>query len=161
MSEDNELEKRAIDELLRETDRARVRAETMGPAGCGIHITVRSFVRLKCPLRSTNKRFLLNTLRSTGLQRRSEEPRSGHSTSRGRLRSESPDRRRDRSRSPPKSHRRDGGHTDHKHHHRDSRQHQDKRSDREKDSRYRHREDRGRRHADGQSREKSSQEQSS
>ncbi|KAM9713317.1 uncharacterized protein ACNS7B_023549 isoform 2-T2 [Menidia menidia] len=150
MSEDNELEKRAIDELLRETDRARVRAETMGPAGW-----------LKCPLRSTNKRFLLNTLRSTGLQRRSEEPRSGHSTSRGRLRSESPDRRRDRSRSPPKSHRRDGGHTDHKHHHRDSRQHQDKRSDREKDSRYRHREDRGRRHADGQSREKSSQEQSS
>ncbi|CAG5895953.1 unnamed protein product [Menidia menidia] len=150
MSEDNELEKRAIDELLRETDRARVRAETMGPAGW-----------LKCPLRSTNKRFLLNTLRSTGLQRRSEEPRSGHSTSRGRLRSESPDRRRDRSRSPPKSHRSNGGRTDHKHHHRDSRQHQDKRSDREKDSRYRHREDRGRRHADGQSREKSSQEHSS
>uniref|UniRef100_A0A8D3E2F8 Uncharacterized protein n=1 Tax=Scophthalmus maximus TaxID=52904 RepID=A0A8D3E2F8_SCOMX len=32
MAEENELEKRAIEELLRETDRARVRAETMGPA---------------------------------------------------------------------------------------------------------------------------------
>ncbi|XP_033842098.1 protein POLR1D-like [Periophthalmus magnuspinnatus] len=89
MAEDNDLEKRAIEELLRETDRARVRAETMGPAGW-----------LKCPLKSTNKRFLLNTLRSTGLERRSNESKS-ESTYRGRLRSESPDRRRDRSRSPP------------------------------------------------------------
>ncbi|XP_020781411.2 protein POLR1D-like [Boleophthalmus pectinirostris] len=88
MAEDNDLEKRAIEELLRETDRARVRAETMGPAGW-----------LKCPLKSTNKRFLLNTLRSTGLERRSNESQS-ESTYRGRRRSESPDRRRDRSRSP-------------------------------------------------------------
>ncbi|KAK2859476.1 hypothetical protein Q5P01_004096 [Channa striata] len=65
MAADDELEKRAIEELLRETDRARVRAETMGPAGW-----------LKCPLRTTNKRFLLNTLRSTGLQRRTGEPQS-------------------------------------------------------------------------------------
>uniref|UniRef100_A0A3Q3A627 Si:ch211-140b10.6 n=1 Tax=Kryptolebias marmoratus TaxID=37003 RepID=A0A3Q3A627_KRYMA len=90
MAEDTELEKRAVEELLRETDRARVRAETMGPAGW-----------LKCPLRSTNKRFLLNTLRSAGLQQRcAEEPKAKHSTTRGRLRSESPDRRRDRSRTP-------------------------------------------------------------
>uniref|UniRef100_A0A8C4DTU0 Si:ch211-140b10.6 n=1 Tax=Dicentrarchus labrax TaxID=13489 RepID=A0A8C4DTU0_DICLA len=97
MAEDNELEKRAVEELLRETDRARVRAETMGPTGW-----------LKCPLQSTNKRFLLNTLRSTGLQRRTGEPRDGHSTARGRLRSDSPDRSRDRSRTPPRDHRGNG-----------------------------------------------------
>uniref|UniRef100_A0A671TX23 Si:ch211-140b10.6 n=1 Tax=Sparus aurata TaxID=8175 RepID=A0A671TX23_SPAAU len=72
MAEETDLEKRAIEELLKETDRARVRAETMGPAGW-----------LKCPLRSTNKRFLLNTLRSTGLQRHTGEPRAGHSATRG------------------------------------------------------------------------------
>lgn len=141
MAEDNELEKRAIEELLKETDRARVRAETMGPAGW-----------LKCPLRSTNKRFLLNTLRSTDLQRRSGEPRAGHSATRGRLRSQSPDRGRDRSRTPPsRDHRRNGGHTDHKHHHRDSRKNTDKKLDRDKN---RHRDDRDRRHADGQNRDK-------
>lgn len=100
MAEDNDLEKRAIEELLRETDRARVRAETMGPAGW-----------LKCPLKSTNKRFLLNTLRSTGLHRRSDESKS-ESASRGRLRSESPDRKRERSRSPPRHRERHGDHRD-------------------------------------------------
>lgn len=36
--------------------------------------------RLKCPIRSTNKRFLLNTLRSTTLQRRpAGQPREQHS----------------------------------------------------------------------------------
>lgn len=55
---------------------------------------------MKCPLRSTNKRFLLNTLRSTGLQMRTGEPRDGHSTTRGRRRGDSPDRHRDRSRTP-------------------------------------------------------------
>uniref|UniRef100_A0A668SY05 Uncharacterized protein n=1 Tax=Oreochromis aureus TaxID=47969 RepID=A0A668SY05_OREAU len=54
--------------------------------------TMMSWKMLKCPLRSTNKRFLLNTLRSTGLQRRTGEPGAGHSTARGRLRSDSPDR---------------------------------------------------------------------
>ncbi|XP_047423758.1 protein POLR1D-like [Mugil cephalus] len=142
MAEDNELEKRAIEELLKETDRARVRAETMGPAGW-----------LKCPLRSTNKRFLLNTLRSTGLQRRASEPRAGHSSTRGRLRSESPDRSRDRSRTPPRDHRSKGGRTDHKHHHRDKTK--DKKMDhRDKDRRYRHRDDKDKRHADGRSRDK-------
>ncbi|XP_067108111.1 protein POLR1D-like [Osmerus mordax] len=57
MAEDTELEKRAVEELLKEANRARVRAETMGPAGW-----------MKCPLRSTNKRFLLNTLRNSGSQ---------------------------------------------------------------------------------------------
>ncbi|KAI4881718.1 hypothetical protein NFI96_006716 [Prochilodus magdalenae] len=51
---------RAVEELLKEANRARVRAETMGPAGW-----------MKCPLGSTNKRFLLNTLRSSALERRS------------------------------------------------------------------------------------------
>lgn len=121
MAEDSELERRAVEELLRETDRARVRAETMGPAGW-----------LKCPLRSTNKRFLLNTLRSTGLQRR-----DGRSAARGRPRGDSPDRSRDRSRSPPRDQRSNGGRSDHRqhHHHRDSCSNRDKKRDRDKERR--------------------------
>ncbi|XP_072545208.1 uncharacterized protein [Salminus brasiliensis] len=57
---ESELERRAVEELLKEASRARVRAETMGPAGWR-----------KCPLGSANKRFLLNTLRSSALERRS------------------------------------------------------------------------------------------
>ncbi|XP_042366571.1 protein POLR1D-like [Plectropomus leopardus] len=144
MSEDNELEKRAVEELLKETDRARVRAETMGPAGW-----------LKCPLRSTNKRFLLNTLRSTGLQQRTGESRHGHSTKRGRLRSASPHRSRDRSRTPPRDHRSKGGRTDHKRHHRDSCNNKDKKQDRDKERTYRHKDNRDRRHVrDDQSKDK-------
>ncbi|XP_007249056.3 protein POLR1D-like [Astyanax mexicanus] len=56
----SELERRAVEELLKEASRAKVRAETMGPAGW-----------MKCPLGSTNKRFLLNTLRSSALECRS------------------------------------------------------------------------------------------
>ncbi|XP_022050797.1 protein POLR1D-like [Acanthochromis polyacanthus] len=140
MADDNELEKRAVEELLRETDRARLRAETMGPAGW-----------LKCPLRSTNKRFLLNTLRSTGLQRRNGEPRAGHSATRGRLRSGSPERSRSRSKTPTRDPRSNGGHRDHKHHHRDSRKNKDKKLARDRD---RHRDDRDSRHADGQNTDK-------
>ncbi|XP_029004539.1 protein POLR1D-like [Betta splendens] len=122
MAGGDDLEKRAIEELLRETDRARVRAETMGPAGW-----------LKCPLRTTNKRFLLNTLRSTGLRRRSEEPRRGHSTTRGRLRSESPHRSRDRSRTPHRDHSpRDK--LDHKHQPRDRHKTKDQKRDKERES---------------------------
>ncbi|TSK98435.1 hypothetical protein Baya_5349 [Bagarius yarrelli] len=51
---------RAVEELLKEASRGRVRAETMGPAGW-----------MKCPLGSTNKRFLLNTLRPCTAERRS------------------------------------------------------------------------------------------
>ncbi|XP_077365261.1 uncharacterized protein LOC144009408 [Festucalex cinctus] len=93
--EESELEKRAVEELLRETDRARLRAETMGPAGW-----------LKCPLRGTNKRFLLNTLRSTGLQQRPGEDKAGHSSHATRWVSPG---WRSRSRSPPAG--RDGGHS--------------------------------------------------
>ncbi|XP_071341323.1 protein POLR1D [Trachinotus anak] len=140
MAEDNELEKRAVEELLRETDRARVRAETMGPGGW-----------LKCPLRSTNKRFLLNTLRSTGLQRRPSEPR-GHARHPRRQSSETPDRSRDHSRSPPRDHKSNGGHTDQKnHHHRDSRSNTDKKEDRDKERSHRHRD--RRRGEDGQKRQ--------
>ncbi|XP_013857703.1 U1 small nuclear ribonucleoprotein 70 kDa [Austrofundulus limnaeus] len=140
MAEDTELEKRAVEELLRETDRARVRAETMGPAGW-----------LKCPLRSTNKRFLLNTLRSTGLRRHTEEPRAKRSNTRGRHRSESPEGCRDRSRTPPADHRKNGGHAGHKHPRKDRHTGRDKRRDRDKDRR--DRDDRDSRHADGQKRE--------
>ncbi|KAM8731246.1 uncharacterized protein AB9X84_025731 [Acanthopagrus schlegelii] len=144
MAEETDLEKRAIEELLKETDRARVRAETMGPAGW-----------LKCPLRSTNKRFLLNTLRSTGLQRHTGEPRGGHSATRGRRRSDSRDRSRDRSRTPPRDHRSNGGRTDHKHHHRDSCNNKDKKQDRDRERSYRHKDNRERRHErDGKDRDK-------
>ncbi|XP_070784186.1 uncharacterized protein [Enoplosus armatus] len=116
----------------------------MGPAGW-----------LKCPLRSTNKRFLLNTLRSTGLQRRTGEPRDGQSTTRGRLRSDSPDRSRDHSRTPPGDSRSKGEHTDHKHHHRDSCNNKDKNQDRDKERSYRHKDNRDRRHGrDGQDRDR-------
>ncbi|XP_029979599.1 protein POLR1D [Sphaeramia orbicularis] len=142
MAEDNELEKRAIEELLRETDRARVRAETMGPAGW-----------LKCPLRSTNKRFLLNTLRSTGLQRRTGDPRGGHSATRGRPRSESPERSRGRSRSPARDHRSNGDHTENKHHHRDSSTKKHQKYSRDKDRSHRHKDNSdGRHRKDGHNR---------
>ncbi|XP_051910522.1 protein POLR1D-like isoform X2 [Hippocampus zosterae] len=97
--EESELEKRAVEELLRETDRARVRAETMGPAGW-----------LKCPLRGTNKRFLLNTLRSTGLQREPGESKEGHSSHATTWESSC---RRSRSRSPHAG--RDSGHSRKRH----------------------------------------------
>uniref|UniRef100_A0A3Q2PNR9 Si:ch211-140b10.6 n=1 Tax=Fundulus heteroclitus TaxID=8078 RepID=A0A3Q2PNR9_FUNHE len=144
MAEDNELEKRAVEELLKETDRARVRAETMGPAGW-----------LKCPLLGTNKRFLLNTLRSTDLQRRSDVSTSRRSDDpRGRTRSESPDRRRDRSRSPAADHR--GGRGRAERHRspprRDGRR--DKTLDGEKDGQRRHRDDKDKRHDDGRNRDK-------
>ncbi|KAM9332039.1 uncharacterized protein KZ484_017258 [Pholidichthys leucotaenia] len=144
MAEDNELEKRAIEELLRETDRARLRAETMGPAGW-----------LKCPLRATNKRFLLNTLRSTSLQQRTE-PRAGHSNLEGRSRSPSPNRSRDRSRTPPRDHSSNGGRSDHKRHHRDSHKNRDKKLDRDKERCHRRRDDRHRGHTGGRSRDRCS-----
>ncbi|XP_047206074.1 protein POLR1D-like isoform X1 [Girardinichthys multiradiatus] len=149
MAEDNELEKRAVEELLKETDRARVRAETMGPAGW-----------LKCPLQSTNKRFLLNTLRSTDLQRRSDMSRSRSSNNtRGRIRSSSQDRRHDRSRSPPTDHRSNGGRTERQHSppRRDGCTSRDKRLERDKDEQRRHRGERDKRHKDERSRDKDRQ----
>ncbi|XP_075906420.1 uncharacterized protein LOC142904303 [Nelusetta ayraudi] len=138
MAKDDELERRAIEELLKETNRARVRAETMGPTGW-----------LKCPLRSTNKRFLLNTLRSTGLQRRPGEPSERLSPARGRQRGDSPVRNRDRSRSPASRERRsNGGRGDH----RDSssstsRNNKDKSRDRDGQTGYRHKDKRDRGHS--------------
>ncbi|KAL4660160.1 ATP-dependent RNA helicase DHX8-like [Arapaima gigas] len=63
MAEDSDLERRAVAELLQEASRARVRAQTMGPAGW-----------MKCPLRGPNKRFLLNTLQTATWQRRPLDP---------------------------------------------------------------------------------------
>ncbi|KYO27416.1 DNA-directed RNA polymerases I and III subunit RPAC2 [Alligator mississippiensis] len=54
MDEDPELERKAVEELLKEAKRGRTRAETMGAMGW-----------LKCPLAATNKRFLINTIKNT------------------------------------------------------------------------------------------------
>lgn len=54
--DESELERKAVEELLKETSRAKVRAETMGATGW-----------MKCPLGSPNKRFLLNTLGSAAV----------------------------------------------------------------------------------------------
>uniref|UniRef100_A0A8D0L4B7 Uncharacterized protein n=1 Tax=Sphenodon punctatus TaxID=8508 RepID=A0A8D0L4B7_SPHPU len=54
MEEDMELERKAVEELLKEAKRGKTRAETMGPMGW-----------MKCPLASTNKRFLINTIKNT------------------------------------------------------------------------------------------------
>uniref|UniRef100_A0A8D0C7K5 DNA-directed RNA polymerases I and III subunit RPAC2 n=1 Tax=Salvator merianae TaxID=96440 RepID=A0A8D0C7K5_SALMN len=54
MAEDSELERKAVEELLLEAKRGKTRAETMGAMGW-----------MKCPLASTNKRFLINTIKNT------------------------------------------------------------------------------------------------
>nr|XP_034345773.1 protein POLR1D-like isoform X1 [Arvicanthis niloticus] len=54
MEDDQELERKAIEELLKEAKRGKTRAETMGPMGW-----------MKCPLAGTNKRFLINTIKNT------------------------------------------------------------------------------------------------
>ncbi|KAJ8375409.1 hypothetical protein SKAU_G00059890 [Synaphobranchus kaupii] len=71
MAEEQDLERKAVEELLREAARARVRAETMGPSGWA-----------RCPLQSTNKRFLLNTLQKTTMQHCSERTGSSQSETR-------------------------------------------------------------------------------
>ncbi|XP_046879553.1 protein POLR1D-like [Hypomesus transpacificus] len=115
MAEDTELEKRAVEELLNEANRARVRAETMGPAGW-----------MKCPLRSTNKRFLLNTLRNSCSQQR----RHSSSPSREGQRSKSTAPRR----TPPADPRADGDRVDR----RNSSYQLKDREDKQKDCRYHH-----------------------
>uniref|UniRef100_W5M9K8 Si:ch211-140b10.6 n=1 Tax=Lepisosteus oculatus TaxID=7918 RepID=W5M9K8_LEPOC len=82
------LNRRAVDELLNEAKRGRIRAETMGPAGW-----------MKCPLRGPNKRFLLNTLRNTvplrGLsERRPAGGSTGHQSARNQKEEEETPRRR-------------------------------------------------------------------
>lgn len=54
MEEDLELERKAVEELLKEAKRGKTRAETMGAMGW-----------MKCPLAGTNKRFLINTIKNT------------------------------------------------------------------------------------------------
>lgn len=98
--------------------------------------------RLKCPLQSTNKRFLLNTLRSTGPPKHTAETQDGSDASRRRSRSNSVDRKRDSSRSPFRDRTSKGGHTDHKHHQRDSCNNRDKRRDGDRERRYRHKDNR-------------------
>ncbi|XP_029458459.1 protein POLR1D isoform X3 [Rhinatrema bivittatum] len=54
MDDEEALERKAVEELLKEAKRGKTRAETMGPMGW-----------IKCPLASTNKRFLINTIKNT------------------------------------------------------------------------------------------------
>ncbi|KAF3825922.1 protein POLR1D-like [Mirounga leonina] len=63
MEEDQELERKAIEELLKEAKRGKTRAETMGPMGW-----------MKCPLAGTNKRFLLNTIKNTLPSHKEQDP---------------------------------------------------------------------------------------
>ncbi|KAF2973756.1 hypothetical protein EK904_004598 [Melospiza melodia maxima] len=75
MEEDPELERKAVEELLKEAKRGRTRAETMGAMGCSgaselarqlsIAQTHGRYNGLKCPLAGTNKRFLINTIKNT------------------------------------------------------------------------------------------------
>ncbi|XP_027983955.1 protein POLR1D isoform X1 [Eptesicus fuscus] len=63
MEEDQELERKAIEELLKEAKRGKTRAETMGPMGW-----------MKCPLAGTNKRFLINTIKNTLPSQKEQDP---------------------------------------------------------------------------------------
>ncbi|XP_027622727.1 protein POLR1D-like [Tupaia chinensis] len=54
MEEDQELERKVIEELLKEAKRGKTRAEIVGPMGW-----------MKCPLAETNKIFLMNTIKNT------------------------------------------------------------------------------------------------
>ncbi|XP_025730937.1 protein POLR1D-like isoform X1 [Callorhinus ursinus] len=63
MEEDQELERKAIEELLKEAKRGKTRAETMGPMGW-----------MKCPLAGTNKRFLINTIKNTLPSHKEQDP---------------------------------------------------------------------------------------
>ncbi|XP_074170803.1 protein POLR1D-like [Rhinolophus sinicus] len=63
MEEDQELERKAIDELLKEAKRGKTRAETMGAMGW-----------MRCPLAGTNKRFLINTIKNTLPSHKEQDP---------------------------------------------------------------------------------------
>ncbi|KAM8975509.1 protein POLR1D [Pelodytes ibericus] len=52
--QEDDLEREAVEELLKEAKRGKIRSETMGAMGW-----------MKCPLASTNKRFLINTIKNT------------------------------------------------------------------------------------------------
>ncbi|KAM4795304.1 protein POLR1D [Rhinophrynus dorsalis] len=65
--QEDDLERKAVEELLKEAKRGKVRAETMGPMGW-----------MKCPLASTNKRFLVNTIKSTLPASRKSDHRRKH-----------------------------------------------------------------------------------
>ncbi|XP_036126100.1 protein POLR1D-like [Molossus molossus] len=54
MEEDQELEIKAIEKLLKEGKCGKTRAETMGLVSW-----------IKCPLTGTNKKFLINTIKNT------------------------------------------------------------------------------------------------
>ncbi|KAE8627406.1 hypothetical protein XENTR_v10006976 [Xenopus tropicalis] len=61
--QEDELERKAVEELLKEAKRGKIRAETMGPMGW-----------MKCPLAPTNKRFLINTIKNTLPAKREKDP---------------------------------------------------------------------------------------
>ncbi|XP_068121111.1 protein POLR1D [Hyperolius riggenbachi] len=81
MKEEDELEKKAVEELLKEAKRGKDRAETMGPMGW-----------MKCPVASTNKRFLINTIKNTLPPGREKRSRRSHEEQESRDRSQEPRR---------------------------------------------------------------------
>nr|XP_045011446.1 protein POLR1D-like [Jaculus jaculus] len=87
MEEDQELERKAIEELLKEAKRGKTRAETMGPMGW-----------MKCPLAGTNKRFLINTIKSTLPSHKEQEHEQKED-------SKEPVKSRDQKEANPKKHR--------------------------------------------------------
>ncbi|XP_053312377.1 protein POLR1D [Spea bombifrons] len=62
---ESELEREAVKELLSEAKRGKIRSETMGAMGW-----------MKCPLASTNKRFLINTIKNTMPLSKEQDPDS-------------------------------------------------------------------------------------
>ncbi|XP_056155854.1 protein POLR1D-like isoform X2 [Lampris incognitus] len=96
--------------------------------------------KMKCPLRGTNKRFLLNTLRSTGLMHGTGGPSDGSSAAGGHSKMESRSRCRSHSRTPPRDHRANGGHRDRKRQHGDSNGHSGQKRDGDKDKSDSHKE---------------------
>ncbi|KAM5181241.1 protein POLR1D [Mantella aurantiaca] len=74
---EDELERKAVEELLKEAKRGKDRAETMGPMGW-----------IKCPLASTNKRFLINTIKNSLPADREKRSRRAHNEKDSRDRSQ-------------------------------------------------------------------------
>ncbi|XP_073469486.1 protein POLR1D [Aquarana catesbeiana] len=103
----DELERKAVEELLKEAQRGKDRAETMGPMGW-----------MKCPIASTNKRFLINTIKNTLPSDKEKPSRRAHNEKDSRDHSQerrysrkhsahpykrSEESRKEKSRSPPSS----------------------------------------------------------
>ncbi|XP_059474731.1 protein POLR1D-like [Neocloeon triangulifer] len=96
---DDELEKRAVEEILREAAKGAVRASEVGPSGWK-----------KGPLLKTNKRFLVNTL----AQHNNSNRRQHSDYKRRRSRSPENKKRRTESLGPKSRDRKEPNHSNHR-----------------------------------------------